>query len=180
MVKQFARLKNRLMPYLYAAAVEAHEKGIPMLRPMLLEFPESIACETCDTQYMLGPNLLVAPVMHKDGHADYYLPAGEWTSLITGETVTGDTWRRETHDYLSLPLMARPNTVIPMGACAERPDYDYADGVELHVYKPQEGEITVKLPDLKGRTAATFTIRTANGKTTVETDSDKPYQLIVH
>ena len=179
-VKRFTRLKNRLMPYLYARAVEASERGIPVLRPMLLEFPDSIACETCDTQYMLGDSLLVAPVMHADGHVDYYLPDGEWTNLLTGETVTGNTWRRETHGYLSLPLMARPNSVIPLGACEERPDYDYTDGVELHVFKPTEGEITVTIPDLQGRPAAVYVMRTQDGQTIVSTDSQKPWRLIIH
>ncbi len=179
-VRKFARLKNRLMPYLYGAAVEAHEHGVPVLRPMLVEFPDSIACETCDRQYMLGANLLAAPVMHADGHVDYYLPAGTWTSLLSGEKVVGDTWRRETHDFMSLPLMARPNSVIPLGACEERPDYDYTDGLELHVFQPEEGEITVAVPDLKGNVAATYAVRTKDGKTTVETDCTKPYKLIVH
>ena len=179
-VKKFARLKNRLMPYLYGAAVEAHEKGVPVLRPMLLEFPDSIACETCDRQYMLGANLLVAPVMHADGHVDYYLPQGVWTSLLSGETAVGDTWRRETHDFLSLPLMARPNSVIPLGANEEKPDYDYCDGLELHVFRPEDGVITVTVPDLKGNVAATYAVRTEGGETTVETDCDKPYRLVVH
>ena len=179
-VKRFARLKNRLMPYLYGVAAEAHGKGIPVLRPMLFEFPDSIACETCDTQYMLGANLLVAPVMHKDGHVDYYLPEGEWTSLLTDEVVTGDTWRRETHDHLSLPLMVRPNSVIPMGAVGGCPDYDYTNGLTLHVFRPEDGTITVKVPDLQGNTAATYAVTTVNGETTVEADTDKPYKVIVH
>ena len=168
------------MPYLYGAAAEAHETGVPVLRPMLLEFPDSIACETCDGQYMLGANLLVAPVMHADGHADYYLPAGRWTSLLSGEVVDGDTWRRETHGYLSLPLMVRPNSVIPMGANEERPDYDYADGLELHVYQPEDGEIVVKVPDLRGNVAATYALTVKGGEVCVETDSKKPYRVIVH
>ena len=179
-VKKFARLKNRLMPYLYGAAVEAHRTGAPMLRPMLLEFPDSIACETCDRQYMLGANLLVAPVMHADGHADYYLPEGKWTSILSGEVVRGDTWRRETHDFLSLPLMARPNSVIPMGACEERPDYDYTDGLELHLFQPEDGAITVSVPDLKGNTAATYTLTVKGGEVTMETDAQKPYRVVVH
>ena len=48
------RLKCRLMPYLYAAAVEAHEHGTPMMRPMMLEFPDDPACDTLDRQYMTG------------------------------------------------------------------------------------------------------------------------------
>ncbi len=179
-VKKFARLKNRLMPYLYAAAVEAHEQGVPMLRPMQLEFPEDIACEVCDTQYMLGGSLLVAPVMHTDGHVDYYLPEGAWTSLLTDGVVRGGGWRRETHDYLSLPLMVRPGSVIPMGRCEEKPDYDYTDGLELHVFGQPEGEVTVKVPDLKGDTAATYVVRMADGQVRVSTDSEKPYSVILH
>ena len=129
---------------------------------------------------MLGANLLVAPVMHADGHVDYYLPAGEWTNILSDEAVTGDTWRRETHGYLSLPLMARPNSVIPMGANEERPDYDYTDGLELHVFRPEDGEITVKVPDLKGNVAATYTVTVKGGEVTVTTDSTKPYKVVVH
>ena len=168
------------MPYLYGAAVEAHEAGVPVLRPMLLEFPDSVACETCDRQYMLGADLLVAPVMYRDGHVDYYLPSGRWTSILSGEIAEGNTWRRETHGFLSLPLMARPNSVIPMGANEERPDYDYTDGLELHVFQPEDGEITVKVPDLKGNVAATYIVRIAKGEMTVETDSVKPYKVVVH
>ena len=179
-VRRFAKLKNRLMPYLYGAAVEAHEKGIPVLRPMLFEFPDSIASETCDTQYMLGGNLLVAPVMHADGHVDYYLPEGEWTRLLSGETVPGGAWRRETHDYLSLPLMARPNSVVPMGARDDRPDYDYTDGLELHVFRPRDGEIKVSVPDLQGRVAATYRLIVRDGEVRAETDSDKPFRVVLH
>lgn len=179
-VRRFTRLKNKLMPYLYAAAVEAHETGTPVLRPMLFEFPDSVACETCDTQYMLGGNLLVAPVMHEDGHVDYYLPHGQWVNLLSDETVTGDTWRRETHDYMSLPLMVRPNSVIPVGACSDRPDYDYADGLELHVFKPEDGEITVTVPDIHGNVAAVYRVVTKDGQTGVQTDCKKPYTVIVH
>ena len=118
--------------------------------------------------------------MHADGHVDYYLPAGVWTNLLTGETAIGDTWRRETHDYLSLPLMARPNSVIPLGACEERPDYDYTDGLELHVFEPEDGELTVAVPDLHGNAAATYVVRTRDGHTSVDTDSTRPWKLIVH
>ncbi len=179
-LREFAKLKCRLMPYLYGAAVEAHERGIPVLRPMMLEFPDNIACETCDTQYMLGENLLVAPVFHSDGHVDYYLPEGRWTNLLTGETVVGGAWRREKHGYMTLPLMARENSVIPMGAVDSRPDYDYTDSVELHVFEPRDGELRVTLPNLRGETAASFTLRVRGDKVAVETDSKKAYKVVLH
>ena len=180
-VRKFTRLKCRLMPYLYGAAVEAHEHGTPMMRPMMLEFPDDPACDTLDRQYMMGESLLVAPVFHADSHVDYYLPDGLWTSLLDGRKVQGGHWQREAHDFLSLPLMVRPGTVLPMGKQDDRPDYDYTDGLELHVYQLAEGQtVTVKIPDLKGKLAATYTVTMKNGKAEVVTDSQKPYTVVVH
>lgn len=180
-VRKFTRLKCRLMPYLYGAAVEAYEHGTPMMRPMMLEFPDDPACDTLDRQYMMGESLLVAPVFHADSHVDYYLPDGQWTSLLDGRKVQGGHWQRETHDFLSLPLMVRPGTVLPMGKHDDRPDYDYTDGLELHVYQLAEGQtVTVKIPDLKGQLAATYTVTMKNGQAEVVTDSEKPYTVIVH
>lgn len=180
-VRKFTRLKCRLMPYLYGAAVEAHEHGTPMMRPMMLEFPDDPACDTLDRQYMMGESLLVAPVFHADSHVDYYLPDGLWTSLLDGRKVQGGHWQKETHDFLSLPLMVRPGTVLPMGQCDDRPDYDYTDGLELHVYQLAEGQtVVVKIPDLKGQIAATYTVTMKNGQAEVVTDSEKPYTVVVH
>ena len=180
-VRKFTRLKCRLMPYLYGAAVEAHEHGTPMMRPMMLEFPDDPACDTLDRQYMMGESLLVAPVFHADSHVDYYLPDGLWTSLLDGRKVQGGHWQKETHDFLSLPLMVRPGTVLPMGKPDDRPDYDYTDGLELHVYQLAEGQtVTVKIPDLKGQLAATYTVTMKNGKAEVATDSKNPYTVVVH
>ena len=94
--------------------------------------------------------------------------------------MTGGRWIKEKYDFMSLPLMVRPNSVIPMGANEERPDYDYADGLELHVFEPQDGEIAVTVPDLRGNVAARYVVKTAHGETTVETDCAKPYRLVVH
>ncbi len=180
-VRKFTRLKCRLMPYLYGAAVEAHKHGTPMMRPMMLEFPDDPACDTLDRQYMMGESLLVAPVFHADSHVDYYLPDGLWTSLLDGRKVQGGHWQKENHDFLSLPLMVRPGTVLPMGKHDDRPDYDYTDGLELHVYQLAEGQtVTVKIPDLKGQLAATYTVTMKDGKAEVVTDSKKPYTVVVH
>ncbi|HEY0259348.1 MAG TPA: alpha-xylosidase, partial [Lacisediminihabitans sp.] len=130
----FTKLKLRLMPYLYAAGIEASEKGTPVLRPMQLEFPEDPAVGHLDGQYLLGPDLLVAPVFNAEGVAEFYLPAGSWTNYWTGEVVAGGGWRRETHGFTSLPLYVRDGAVLAVGAREDRPDYDYLDGLTLEVY----------------------------------------------
>lgn len=103
----FNNLKTHLMPYLRAVADEAATRGLPMLRAMVLEFPDDLTCRPLDMQYMLGSGLLVAPIFNPHGDVSYYLPAGEWRNLLTGEVVAGGKWRQERHDYFSLPLWVR-------------------------------------------------------------------------
>ena len=138
-LRKFVKLKCALMPYLYRQAVKAHEEGIPMMRPMFVEFPEDRACEPLDKQYMLGDSLLVAPVFKESGEVEYYLPEGVWVNLLTGTTVKGGRWQKETHDYFSLPLMVRPGSIVAVGQESSRPDYDFADGVRFLLWLPEEG-----------------------------------------
>ncbi|WP_125132884.1 alpha-xylosidase [Microbacterium sp. 10M-3C3] len=156
--RRFTQLKMRLMPYLFQRGLEAAASGVPVMRPMALEFPDDPAAAHLDRQYMLGPELLVAPVFSAEGDVEFYVPAGEWTHLLTGETVTGGGWRRERHGFDSLPLYVRPGAVLPWGARSDRPDYDYLDGLSLRVFPGGEGtrEVIVTTPD--GRS----TVLTAN------------------
>src|SRR5215211_3327058 len=86
-LSKFTKLKCSLMPYLYRAAIQSHEKGTPILRAMTLEFPDDPACHSLDRQYMLGDSLLVAPVFSYDGSVSYYVPEGKWTNLLTGNVL---------------------------------------------------------------------------------------------
>jgi alpha-D-xyloside xylohydrolase len=160
-LRSFTRLKNRLMPYLFSAAVTAHREGVPVMRPMVAEFPDDPACTHLDRQYMLGDNLLVAPVFSASGETAYYLPAGRWTHLLTGDVVEGPRWVREVCGFDEVPVYVRPGTVLPWGARDDRPDYDYADGVTLRLFEV-DTETVVEIPGPDGTTVATFTV-TAEG-----------------
>ncbi|HTX65119.1 MAG TPA: alpha-xylosidase [Opitutaceae bacterium] len=147
----FTRLKCRLMPYLYGQAVTAHEEGLPLMRAMMLEFPDDPAADTLDRQYMLGESLLVAPVFTAEGAVNYYLPEGRWTHLLSGEVETGGRWRRAKHGFLSLPLFVRPGTILPVGAVDDRPDYDFTAGTTFRVYELADGAAAVcRVPSGRG------------------------------
>ena len=140
-----------------------------MLRAMMLEFPDDPACDFLDLQYMLGDALLVAPVFSQDGIVQYYVPEGKWTSLLSHTVIEGPRWVREVHDFMSLPLLVRPNSVIPIGNRSDRPDYDYSDSVTLHVYQLGEGmQTTVEIPALDGKIETTFEIRREGSKLHIE------------
>ena len=150
-VAAFTKLKCRLMPYLYAKAIEAHEEGTPVMRPMVFEYTTDPAAAYLDTQYMLGESLLVSPIFREDGVSEYYLPAGKWTHLLSGEVRDGGCWQKDTYDYFSMPMYVRENTLLAIGAEETRPDYDYAKGVSLRLYQPKDGETALcMIPSVDG------------------------------
>ena len=123
-----------------------------MMRPMILEFPKESGMKDLDMQYMMGDSLLVAPIFREDGKAEYYLPEGKWTHLLDGSEREGGRWYRETYDYFSLPVFVRENTLLAWGGNEELPDYDYTEGLELHLYALADGEEAVcEITDLTGQ-----------------------------
>jgi alpha-D-xyloside xylohydrolase len=179
--RAFVRLKHQLMPYLYRAAQQARDAGTPVMRAMLMEFPADPACVSLDRQYMLGDDLLVAPVFTADGTVEFYVPEGTWTSVLTGGQVQGPGWQRETHGPDTLPLLARPGAVIPFGASSDGPESDWSDDVTLRVYAPADPSETVtSVPAPDGSAApVTFTTRRAGDEVVVETESALPWNVLL-
>jgi alpha-D-xyloside xylohydrolase len=159
-LSKFTKLKCSLMPYLFRAALQACEQGTPMMRAMILEFPHDPTCAYLDLQYMLGDSLLVAPIFNHDGSVKYYVPEGRWTHLLNGNVIEGPRWVEETHDFMSLPLLVRPNSVIPVGNRSDKPDYDYSDEVTLHMYHLEDGErAKIEVPGATGKIEAVFEVK---------------------
>jgi len=179
--RKFTKLKCSLMPYLYNAAVQANEQGIPAMRAMVLEFHGDPAVEQLDRQYMLGDSLLVAPIFNEEGEVTFYLPSGKWNSLLTGETVQGSAWRTETHDFMSLPLYVRENTILALGANENRPDYDYADGVQLQLHNIADGAtVSTVVRDVKGNIELEASAaRSGNTIAVTLTGANKPLTIAV-
>jgi alpha-D-xyloside xylohydrolase len=176
--RTFTKLKLRLMPYLAAAGALASATGIPVMRPMQVAFPEDPAVGYLDRQYMLGGDILVAPVFSASGEVEFYLPAGSWTNYFTGATIEGGRWIREVHGFDSLPLYVRGGAVLPIGARDDRPDYDYLDGLTLEIYPGGTGstELSVSSPDGQ---IATFTVVRTDDGVTVSSTNDRAFSVRV-
>ena len=177
-VRTFTRLKASLMPYLYRIAVETSGTGIPTMRSMVLEYTEDRNCAYLDKQYMLGDNLLVAPIFNDESKGIFYLPKGIWTDFFTGEVMEGSAWIEKEYDYLHLPLMVKENSIVAMGACDDKPDYDYADEAELRVYALSEDkEASTVIYDMKQNVALTASVVKKGSKITIQVQADKPYTV---
>lgn len=180
-LRYFTELKSKLMPYLFARAVEAHVRGLPVMRAMVLEFPHDPTCHYLDRQYMLGDRLLVAPIFNTEGTAQYYVPEGRWTSLLTGETLEGGRWVEEQHGYMTLPLLVRPNTLLAIGADDQRPDYDYAREVTLHLFALEDGGTAdAEVFNLRGESELRVTAARRGDRIAVTaTGAGKPWSLVL-
>lgn len=177
-VRFFAKLKASLMPYLYRNAVQTHETGVPMMRSMVLEYPQDRNCAYLSNQYFLGDSLLVAPIFNNQGMAEYYLPEGTWTCALTGEVKQGGRWFREKHGYLSIPLYVRENSILAVGARDDDAVYDYANGVTLRVYALGDGRTAETLVysaenqvDLKAR------VSLREGSYQIHVEAEKPCKV---
>lgn len=180
-LRRFVQLKCQLMPYLYGAAVYAHQTGIPVMRPMPLAFGGDPAVDYLDRQYMLGDSLLVAPIFNAEGKGEYYLPeaAGPWTHLLTDE-IRQCGWHREHYGYDSLPLFVKPNTLLPLGSGKERPDYDYVQGLELHLYALKD-ETHCQVPDVEGNVVLEASaVRRAEGVTLSLSRQAEALSFVLH
>lgn len=105
-VRFYTELKKKILPDILKASSEAHECGVPVMRPMVLEFEDDPACAFLDKQYMIGDKILVAPVFDEDGYVEFYLPAGSWKDIYSDEVITLAEGRyfKQTRDYLHMPV----------------------------------------------------------------------------
>ncbi|MBQ9898835.1 MAG: alpha-xylosidase, partial [Ruminococcus sp.] len=176
--RHFVKLKGRLMPYLFANAVNTHKTGVPMMRAMVVDYSSDRAALTVDTQYMLGDTLLTAPVFNEEGVCDFYLPAGgTWTDIQTGEQLEGGSWYTKKYDYFGMPLYAKPDSIIVYGDYKGKAEYDYADNMRIVVYGLADGHTAETVVyDKDAQPAASIKAVRSGGTITVTvTGTDKPF-----
>lgn len=137
----YTKLKGKLMPYLWSQAIKTHEVGVPMMRSMVIAFSNDPACKYLDAQYMLGDNLLIAPVMNEEGIAEFYVPEGTWYDIVTNDVYEGGRYYTRTCNYFEMPILARPNSIVTFGEFAtNNVVYDYLSGAEATIYNLEDGK----------------------------------------
>lgn len=158
--RRYVETRYRLLPYFYALADEASRTGLPLMRPIFLEFPEILApkapaFEYLDTEFLLGPDLLVAPPRFGEMVGDYTVlyPPGPWYDFWTGEKMPpqpfpvpiaevalagpGATFPgpRPIHPPLeTLPVYVRGGSILPMQPIVQNTDEIPGGPLELRVY----------------------------------------------
>ena len=132
--REFAQLRYELLPYLHTYSAVAAETGIPLMRPLLLEYEDDPQVYDIDTSYLLGPDLLVVPVMNEGGSVEFYLPEGDWKDWWTDKWYEGGQWYRQDCDLDEIPLFVSGDSVLAR---------DYRDRTQVE--EPVSPGITVVL-----------------------------------
>lgn len=115
-IKKSIELKYQLFPYFYTYAREAYDTGLPLMRAMFLEYPSDEEAYKAETQFLLGKELLIAPVVKKSARTrKIYLPEGNWVDFNNPKKIfEGDQWIDYPVTLESLPVFAKEGSVIPM------------------------------------------------------------------
>ena len=156
MCRHAVELRYRLLPYLYAAFLEASETGAPVQRPLVFDYQDDLGVRQVDDQYLLGRDLLVAPVYQAGQTARLvYLPAGTWYDQVGGSH-EGPAWITAPAPLDTIPFYVRGGSVVAMWPEAPGSTMGYHPAsIELHVYIPQaDGETRSCLHEDDGETFA--------------------------
>ncbi len=146
--RTIVELKYRLMPYVYGQAKDSSERGLPMLRALLLEFPEDPGSWKVDDEYLLGSGVLVAPLFEEKARArDVYLPPATWIDYQTGKSYSGG-WHRIEAAKVPAIILVRDGTVLPHIALAQstaKMDWSKMD-LAVFAKEAQEAKALICLP----------------------------------
>ena len=136
-----AEMKYKLMPYVYAQAKDCSERGLPMVRALLVEFPDDPGAWLIEDEYMFGSQMLVAPLLESGNSRTVYLPRGQWIDYQTGKVYASGY---QTIEAGSIPaiILVRDGSVIPHAPLAQRTDQIRWDKLELRTYKAKAKKCT--------------------------------------
>ena len=132
--RQAAEMKYKLMPYVYAQAKDCTERGLPMLRALLVEFPDDPGAWLVEDEYMFGSQILVAPLLESGNSRTCYLPRGKWIDYQSGKVYEGGYQTIEVGEIPAV-ILVRDGSLIPHAPLAQRTDQIQWDKVELKPYK---------------------------------------------
>ena len=190
LIGESLRLRHRLVPYIATMGLRAHEDGAPLVSPMYYDHASERAAYGVPNQFMFGTELLVAPITEpadpgtRMGAVEAWLPEGEWIDVFTGLRYRGGRTIALHRDLDSIPVLARPGTILPLAA--DGPGTDLPDRVELHVFAGGDGEFTLAEDRDDGRWART-TFTYEGGELTIgevegdaETLPERTYVVVPH
>lgn len=194
--RKYDKLRYRLMPYIYTAAHENHVSGMPLMRPLVLEYQHDVNTYHISNEYLFGPDMLICPVTTKGANSRVvYLPKGTWYNYWTGQKFEGKQHITVPSPLTQMPIFIKAGAIIPMQKPMKYVGQQPVDTLKLDVYPDssstyslyndggkgtayQKGIFaTTKIESSRDNGGTQITINAPQGQYNVPTRS---YKLTVH
>jgi alpha-glucosidase len=154
-IRKYVQLRYRLLPYLYTVLAEAHETGVPWIRPLVLENQDDRNVFDIDDEFMVGSALLCAPVLQEGATSrDVYLPEGEWFNFFTNKKYKGGKRVTVEAPLDTVPLFVKAGSVLPTGPILDYVGQQSDKKITYEVFPNNEGVATGQLYEDDGTTQA--------------------------
>lgn len=139
-MRKYLELRYRLLPYIYSAARETSQTGLPMMRAMWIHHPDDPAAVARGDQFFWGRDLLIAPVVEKGAtRRSVYLPKGLWYDFWTSDRVEGGREIARAVDLETTPIYVRAGAIVPMGPVRQYVDEPVEAPLTLQVFPGADG-----------------------------------------
>ena len=157
--RDLLHLRYQLMPYLLGQAHLAAPAGVPLARALVVDHPDDPSTWHLGNQWMLGDDLLVAPVADPDGRRRVYLPDGDWVHWFTGEVHHGPCWLSTHSPIEHFPLFQRAASLIPLAPVMAHVGARPTDVLTLRVADPARSSDWEGVARLDGEAVTITTTR---------------------
>src|SRR5437868_13026195 len=154
-IRKYLKLRYRLLPFLYTALEEAHRTGVPLFRPLVLNYQTDSNTLNLDDEFMVGDDLLVTPILQPNQTSRMvYLPEGTWYDLHSGKKYSGGTMIRMDAPLEVVPVFIRGGSII-----AEGPEMNYVgekpfDPISFYIHPDAQGRAATMLYEDDGTSTA--------------------------
>jgi alpha-glucosidase len=139
-IRKYLKLRYQLLPFLYTTLEESHRTGAPLFRPLVLNYQDDPNTYNLDDEFMIGNDLLVAPVLKADvTRRLVYLPKGTWYDYWTNKKYEGGTTIFADAPLETVPMFVRAGAIIPTGPEMNHTGEKPVDPITFNIYPDEQG-----------------------------------------
>ncbi|MBP3040309.1 DUF5110 domain-containing protein [Bacillaceae bacterium Marseille-Q3522] len=140
-IKKYIELRYRFIPYLYTMFYFTGQTGLPVVRPLVMEYPRDPETFQCSDEFLFGSQILIAPILRPgQTRRSVYLPEGAWYDFWTEQVYEGGKYHLITADLDTLPIFVKAGTILPFGSAVK--NTKEKQEIELKIYFSKDKEMT--------------------------------------
>ena len=161
-IRKALNLRYQLIPFFYSLGHEAYNTGAPIMRPLVMEFPDDANVANRTDEWLMGKGLLVAPILNPGGSKTIYLPKDIWYDFQSNTTIQGPATFNVTKALDQIPMYVRAGTILPLGPVVQYTEQDTVTSLEIRIYSGKDGSFAMTEDDGKTYNYIKDSVRTTN------------------